>query len=52
MMAGLVGFFVIHIVMIVLAGPINEVRSIVTGWYRLPREPRPPAPLPAGDSAP
>lgn len=30
----LVGFFVVHIVMVVLAGPLNELRSIVTGWYR------------------
>jgi len=35
---GLVGFFFIHIAMVVLAGPINEVRSMITGWYRLPRE--------------
>ncbi len=31
----LVGFFFIHMVMIVLAGPINEVRSILTGRYRI-----------------
>ncbi len=30
----LVGFFAIHILMILAAGPINEMRSIVTGWYR------------------
>ena len=30
----LVGFFVIHIVMVLAAGPINELRSIITGWYR------------------
>ncbi|WP_296678025.1 cytochrome b/b6 domain-containing protein [Novosphingobium sp.] len=36
--AGLVAFFVAHIIMVVLAGPINEVRSMLTGWYRLPRE--------------
>lgn len=30
----LVAFFIIHILMIVAAGPINELRSIVTGWYR------------------
>lgn len=36
--AGLVAFFVVHIAMVVLAGPINEVRSMITGWYRLPRE--------------
>lgn len=34
----LVGFFIIHIIMVVLAGPFNEVRSMVTGWYRLPRD--------------
>ena len=31
----LVGFFVIHILMILAAGPINELRSIITGWYRI-----------------
>ncbi len=35
---GLVAFFLIHIVMVVLAGPVNEVRSMITGWYRLPKE--------------
>jgi thiosulfate reductase cytochrome b subunit len=35
MMVGLVGFFVVHMVMILAAGPINELRSIVTGWYRI-----------------
>jgi len=35
---GLLGFFAVHIVMVVLAGPINELRSMVTGWYRLPKE--------------
>lgn len=35
---GLVGFFLVHIAMVLLAGPVNEVRSIVTGWYRLPRQ--------------
>ena len=32
----LVVFFFVHIIMVVLAGPINEVRSIITGRYRLP----------------
>ncbi len=27
-------FFVVHMVMILAAGPINEMRSILTGWYR------------------
>ncbi|MCB2048294.1 MAG: cytochrome b/b6 domain-containing protein [Novosphingobium sp.] len=34
----LVGFFLVHIVMVLLAGPINEVRSMITGKYRLPKE--------------
>lgn len=36
--SGLVLFFLVHIVMVILAGPFNEVRSMVTGWYRLPKE--------------
>ena len=35
MMVGLIGFFVVHMVMILAAGPINELRSIITGWYRI-----------------
>lgn len=35
-MAALVGFFVVHIAMVVLAGPINELRSMLSGYYRLP----------------
>jgi thiosulfate reductase cytochrome b subunit len=31
-------FIVVHLVMVLLAGPINELRSIITGWYRLPKE--------------
>lgn len=34
--AALCAFVFIHLLMVVLAGPINELRSIVTGWYRLP----------------
>jgi len=30
----LVLFFVVHMLMILAAGPVNELRSIVTGWYR------------------
>jgi thiosulfate reductase cytochrome b subunit len=33
---GLVAFFVVHIAMVILAGPINELRSMITGRYRLP----------------
>ena len=35
---GLVGFFVIHILMVLLAGPFNEIRSMITGKFRLPKE--------------
>ena len=34
--AALVGFFVVHMLMVVLAGPINEVRSMIDGRYRIP----------------
>lgn len=30
----LVGFFLVHILMVVVSGPFNELRSIITGWYR------------------
>ena len=32
-------FIVVHLVEVVLAGPINEVRSMITGRYRVPPEP-------------
>ena len=34
LMLALVLFFVVHMAMILLAGPLNEIRSIITGWYR------------------
>ncbi len=34
-MVALVGFFVIHMLMILAAGPLNELRAILTGWYRI-----------------
>ncbi|WP_340264815.1 cytochrome b/b6 domain-containing protein [Sphingobium mellinum] len=34
---GLVAFFLVHMLMVLLAGPVNEVRSMITGRYRLPR---------------
>jgi len=30
----LVLFFLVHIAMVFAAGPINELRSMITGWYR------------------
>ncbi|MBL0925714.1 MAG: cytochrome b/b6 domain-containing protein [Sphingomonadaceae bacterium] len=38
----LVAFFLVHMAMVVLAGPINEVRSMITGKYRLPGKISPP----------
>jgi len=34
----LVGFFLVHVAMVLLAGPVNELRSMITGMYRLPKE--------------
>lgn len=32
----LVGFIIVHLVLVILAGPIAEVRSMITGWFRVP----------------
>lgn len=37
-MVALVAFFVVHMLMILAAGPLNELRSILTGWYRIDRD--------------
>jgi thiosulfate reductase cytochrome b subunit len=37
-MLALLGFFVVHMLMILAAGPFNEIRSIITGWYRTDKE--------------
>jgi thiosulfate reductase cytochrome b subunit len=34
----IVTFIIVHLLEVVLAGPINEVRSMLTGWFTLPRE--------------
>jgi Ni/Fe-hydrogenase b-type cytochrome subunit len=34
----LVLFILVHLLMVVLAGPFNEMRSMITGWYRLPKD--------------
>ncbi len=31
-------FVVVHLAMVILAGPFNELRSMITGRYRLPKE--------------
>ena len=38
-MLALLGFFAVHMAMILLAGPLNEMRSILTGWYRTDEAP-------------
>ncbi|RYI34723.1 MAG: DUF4405 domain-containing protein [Acetobacteraceae bacterium] len=39
-MLTLLGFFAVHMAMILLAGPLNEMRSILTGWYRTDEAPK------------
>lgn len=34
----LVLFIIVHLAMVVLAGPINEIRSMITGSYRVPQD--------------
>ena len=36
--SGIVAFVVVHLVEVVLAGPINEVRSMITGRYVVPQD--------------
>ena len=44
--AGIAAFIVIHLALVVLAGPINEIRSMITGRFRL----SPPPAKPSGDA--
>jgi len=30
-------FILVHLIMVVLAGPFNEIRAMITGWYRVPQ---------------
>lgn len=34
----LVAFTLVHVAMVLLSGPANQVRGMITGWYRLPKE--------------
>ena len=36
----LVLFILVHLLMVFLAGPINEIGSMITGWFRVPAERR------------
>jgi Ni/Fe-hydrogenase b-type cytochrome subunit len=40
-MIALTLFVIVHLTLVILAGPLNEVRSVITGWWRVPEEPRP-----------
>ena len=35
---GLVGFTLVHVAMVILSGPLNQLRGMVTGRYRVPTE--------------
>jgi Ni/Fe-hydrogenase b-type cytochrome subunit len=35
--AALLAFVFVHLAMVALTGPLNELRAMITGWYRLPR---------------
>jgi thiosulfate reductase cytochrome b subunit len=36
--SGLVSFVAVHLAMVVAAGPVNEMRSMITGWFVIRRE--------------
>jgi thiosulfate reductase cytochrome b subunit len=37
-------FVFVHVFMVLVSGPFNQLRSMITGRYRVPRDPAPPAP--------
>ena len=37
-MAAMTLFVIVHLTLVLLAGPVNEVRSMVTGWWRAPED--------------
>ncbi len=37
-MAGMTLFVIVHLTLVILAGPVNEIRAMVTGWWRAPEE--------------
>lgn len=38
-MLALIGFFIVHILMVLASGPLNALRSMLSGWYRIDPEP-------------
>jgi thiosulfate reductase cytochrome b subunit len=45
--SGIVLFVIVHLTLVVLAGPIEEIWSMITGRWTLPAAPPPPEPAPA-----
>lgn len=35
-MAVIAAFTIVHLALVILAGPVNELRSMITGWWRTP----------------
>jgi thiosulfate reductase cytochrome b subunit len=49
---GIALFIAVHLALVILAGPFNEIRSMVTGRFRVPPDPTPaPEPMPVGEPA-
>jgi Ni/Fe-hydrogenase b-type cytochrome subunit len=44
-------FIVVHLVLVVLAGPYNEIRSMITGRFRIPHDRAPDVVVPVGEVA-
>ena len=42
----LVAFIVVHLALVILAGPVGEVMSMITGRWKLPEAPPPATPEP------
>lgn len=40
--SGLVAFVAVHLAMVLAAGPVNEIRSMITGWFVIHREKKTP----------
>ena len=37
-----VAFIAVHVFMVLVSGPVNQIRSMITGHYRIPEKPAPP----------
>jgi thiosulfate reductase cytochrome b subunit len=52
---GIALFIAVHLALVILAGPYNEIRSMITGRYRVPHDPKPvpePEPDPVIETVP